>query len=376
MRNAQTNPEIRAPEASLTRERSHATRILQAQDDERRKIGRELHDSVGQSLVAIKMGIARCIQDRAIEEGSALDDVLSLLDSTIAEVRTISHLLHPPNLDLMGLRAALGWYVQGFQQRTCIETELHAPDELPFLSPFASTVLFRVAQECLTNIHKHAQASRVSLRFVIGNGELQLEVNDNGKGFADLDSCRQGVGILGMQERLSELGGTLRIESGRDAGSSVFATVPLIADPPTFPKAARQDEQIRVLIVDDHPAIRYGVRMILTAQPGIAVCGEASREAEAVELASKLLPDVMILDLQLDDASGWSVVRKLRDAQSSTRILIFSHYDELYVRTSADRAGCHGFVSKASDANALVDAVRTVQNGGKYFKVKTVGKSA
>src|SRR5215469_15320070 len=209
MRNTQSNPEDRASEAVATPGSSLASRILQAQDDDRRKIGRELHDSVGQGLVAAKMSIAKFKRDHSIEEGSPLDDAMRALDSVIQEVRTVSHLLHPPELELMGLRASLAWYVDGFQQRTGIRTKLDAPSELPPLPSDSATTLFRVAQECLTNIHRHAQASSVVVRIEVTQGELQLEVSDNGKGFADLNACRQGIGILGMQERLRELGGKL-----------------------------------------------------------------------------------------------------------------------------------------------------------------------
>jgi len=375
MRTTRAKSETQPPEASTAPDRSPAARILQAQDEERRKIGRELHDSVGQALVAIKMSIAKLKKGRAIENDSVLDEVLSALDSTIAEVRTISHLLHPPDLDLMGLRASLAWYVQGFKQRTGIETDLDAPDELPVLSPSANTVLLRVAQESLTNIHK--QASQASLRLAIGSNELQLEVADNGKGFADLGACRQGVGILGMQERVAELGGTLRIESGPDAGSSVLVTIPLLAETqPSLPcQSVPKDGAIRVLVVDDHPAIRDAVRTVLAAEPDMIACGEACNAAQAIELAGKLRPNVVILDLQLGDVNGWTVVRELHAKNSPAKIVIFSHFDERYAGASAYRGGCNGFVSKSTDTIELTDAIPIVHGGGSYFRYKPVGQS-
>jgi len=298
---------------------------------------------------------------------------LRALDSTIAEIRTISHLLHPPDLELMGLRASLAWYVQGFRERTGIQTDFEAPDELPTLPAAVSTVIFRVAQECLTNIHKHAPASRVTLRLVIGDNQLQFEIIDNRKGVPNLDSCRQGVGILGMQERIAELNGTMRIESGHGAGSSVYATIPLLEGMPApIPSTyAAKNRAIRILVVDDHPAIRHGVRTVVTGQPDIIVCGEASNTTEAVQLASKLSPDVMILDLKLGDQNGWSVVRELQNNQSATKILIYSFFEERYFTSSAYRAGCAGALSKNCNANLLIEAIRTIHAGGKFFLANT-----
>src|SRR5215467_1267362 len=243
---------------------SLAARIIEAQDNERRKISRELHDGVGQSLVAAQMIIARFKREHSIADNTDLDQALCILDATLSEIRTLSHLLHPPNLELLGLRASLEWLVQGFEQRTGIQAYLEAPGSLPSFSPAAMTAVFRIAQEALTNVHRHSEASRVKLRVTIGLSELELEVADNGKGFADVEACRQGVGILGMQERLAELGGTLRVESGRDAGTSLFAMVPLEAgeQPPAVgpPDFTLRETVANILVVDDHPAIRQGLR--------------------------------------------------------------------------------------------------------------------
>src|SRR5215831_449402 len=260
---------VRSADSSL------AARIIDAQDNERRKISRELHDSVGQSLVAAKMSIAKFQRENDAANSPELNEALRVLDSTLSEIRTLSHLLHPPELDLLGLRASLAWLVEGFQQRTGLQARLEAPDKFPEFSSAARATLFRVAQEALTNIHRHAEASHVVVCVTITSEEFQLEVSDDGKGFADLEACRQGVGILGMQERLAELGGSLRVESARDAGSSVFAVIPLRAKesrPAPLPPQDYSHEGVgRILVVDDFPAVLLGVRAILSACPDLEV---------------------------------------------------------------------------------------------------------
>ena len=346
---------------------SLAARIIEAQDNERRKISRELHDSVGQSLAAAIMSINGFKRENSIGNNTKLDEALRVLDSALSEVRTLSHLLHPPNLELLGLGPSLAWLAEGFEKRTGIQTQLEAPGELPSFSSTAATTIFRVAQEALTNIHRHAEAPHVVIRVSVTPTEFQLEVSDDGKGFADLEACRQGIGILGMQERLAELGGTLRVESGRNAGSSVFAILPLAGEelnPAPMPARVHPLNGVgRILVVDDHPAVRQGVRTILSACQDLEVCGEASTVDEAVKLVKDLCPDIVLLDLQLGREDGWAVVRKMRVLNSPAKIIVFSHFDDRYVGLATKNSGCAGYVSKGQASEELIRAIRTVLGG-------------
>ena len=359
---------------------SLAARIIEAQDNERRKISRELHDSVGQSLVAAIMGINGFKRENSVADGTKLDEVLRVLDSTLTEIRTLSHLLHPPNLELLGLRPSLAWLAEGFQQRTGIRTKLEAPKELPTFSATATTTIFRILQEALTNVHRHAEAANVMIRVTVTPAEFQLEVSDDGKGFADVEACRQGIGILGMQERLAEFGGTLLVESGHNAGSSVFATVPLAVEklnPAPIPPHGYPVEGVgRILVVDDHAAIRSGVRTILSACSDLEVCGEASTVDEAVKLVGELRPDVVLLDLGLRGESGWAVVRKVRVLNSTAKIIIFSHFDKGFIGTAAKNAGCSGYVSKGQASEELIDTIRAVLRGAAFFAPKVIVKAS
>jgi len=352
---------------------SLAARIIEAQDNERRKISRELHDSVGQSLVAAIMSINGFKRENPLANGSKLDEALRVLDSALSEVRTLSHLLHPPNLELLGLGPSLAWLAEGFEKRTGIQTRLEAPCQLPSFSSTTATTIFRVAQEALTNVHRHSEAPHVVIRVGVTLTEFQLEVSDDGKGFADLAACRQGIGILGMQERLAELGGTLRVESGRNAGSSVFATLPLAGEDlnpaPIRPQGFPRDGVGRILVVDDHPAMRQGVRTVLSNCQDLEVCGEASTADEAVNLIESIRPDVVLLDLQLGQEDGWSVVRRVRVLNSPAKIIVFSHFDERYVGPAAKNSGCAGFVSKGQASEDLIKVIRMVLGGANFSRL-------
>jgi signal transduction histidine kinase len=221
-----------------------SARILELQDVERRKIARELHDSVGQFLAGLKLNLGR-LQRResqpAIQSHPLLSESVDLTDRAIIEVRTISHLLHPPLLDELGLHSAARWYVEGFAKRSGIQVELHLAEISDRLPREIELALFRVLQESLTNVHRHAKASHVDVEIRCTDDEVILVVVDDGKGISGDTLLRfdageaGGIGLAGMRERLAELGGTLEVESGAK-GTQIRATLPTKecdpADPP------------------------------------------------------------------------------------------------------------------------------------------------
>jgi signal transduction histidine kinase len=213
-----------------------SSRLQQIRDEERRQIARELHDSVGQLLTALSMNIAVVQSQVAHLDASAVRAVsenASLIDQLSRETRTISHLLHPPLLDVAGLASAVRWYVDGFSERSKIKIDVDIPEEFRRLSDGMEIAIFRMVQECLTNIHRHSSATAAAVRFRAENSRVLVEVQDNGKGITldkqlELSSpARSGVGFRGMRERFRQLGGSLEIKSeGR--GTTVIATLPLV----------------------------------------------------------------------------------------------------------------------------------------------------
>lgn len=203
------------------------------QDDERRRIARELHDSVGQYLVSIKMNLAQAEHGDVEQTKTALSESNELLDRCIAEIRTISHLLHPPLLDESGLVSAAKWYVEGFGKRSRIEAKLDVSPRVERLPQGVEMALFRTLQESLTNVHRHSGSSKVDIRIELQDGQVGLIVRDYGKGVLSekLESFQAtggnlGVGLTGMRERILELGGNLQIVS-ESPGISVRATIPI-----------------------------------------------------------------------------------------------------------------------------------------------------
>jgi PAS domain S-box-containing protein len=222
-------------EASVTEMQTLAARLMDAQDDERRRIAQMLHETTAQDLAAVKMLLARLNRtgeqlsdaDRAL-----LSESIELADRSMNGVRTLSYLLHPPFLDENGLLSAVRWYAGGFAERSGIEVVLDLPETFERLSQDAETTLFRVVQEALINVHRYARSATAHIRLRNDAGRLTLEINDRGRGMpADLVSRlmagggADGVGIASMRERLKQLGGTLEIESS-DSGTTLRAVVP------------------------------------------------------------------------------------------------------------------------------------------------------
>src|SRR5437588_4271231 len=217
--------------------RELSARLLQLQDEERRHIARELHDSTGQMLAALSMTLTPLVQGKnTIDPVSRnlVEESLRLIHELSDEVRTFSHLLHPPLLDEVGLSSALRLYLEGFAERSKIQVDLEIPSDFGRLSREVETAIFRVVQECLTNIHRHSGSTVAKISIFRADGEVRVKAEDKGKGIlherksnTEL-SGREGVGIRGMRERVRQLGGTLEITSPGDGkGTTVIARFPI-----------------------------------------------------------------------------------------------------------------------------------------------------
>jgi signal transduction histidine kinase len=206
-------------------------RLLQLQDEERRKFSRELHDSLGQYLAGVKMNLDMFCNSQPSDR--LLTEAIYLLDQSIAETRTISHLLHPPLLDEAGFASAARWYVEGFAQRSGVEVKADLPDGMDRLPKPIELGFFRVLQESLTNIHRHSGSARAEIALKVLPRAVMLTVRDFGRGVpAELltafqaNGTNSGVGLAGMRERIRELGGHLDIQS-TGTGTLISVTMPL-----------------------------------------------------------------------------------------------------------------------------------------------------
>jgi PAS domain S-box-containing protein len=234
----QINTDISDRKRSEESLRMLTAQLLRMRDDERRRIARELHDSAGQLLAAISMNLTPLESRLESPNGhdmsgasNAIRESLALLSQLNGELRTISHLLHPPLLDEVGLSSALRLYIEGFTDRSKIDVDFDIPDDFGRLPQDLETAIFRVVQESLTNIHRHSRSAVARVRVDRFDGEVLVEIADQGKGIPpekrkSMESAAvPGVGISGMRERVRQLGGNLEVNSDAD-GTVIVARLP------------------------------------------------------------------------------------------------------------------------------------------------------
>jgi signal transduction histidine kinase len=240
--NAERKRAKQALDRSVRQLRALGTRLMHTQDDERRRIARMLHETTAQDLAALKMLLARLNRTAdglGDDQRGALTESISLADQSMTQIRTLSYLLHPPFLDEMGLLAALRWHAAGFAERSGIAVALDLPERFERLPLDTETALFRIVQESLINIHRHAASQTARILLQRDAESLVLEIEDRGRGIATtlLERITSGggvvgVGIAGMRERIEQLGGRLAVTSSdRDTtGTTVRVRLPLVSD--------------------------------------------------------------------------------------------------------------------------------------------------
>jgi PAS domain S-box-containing protein len=232
--------------------RELSNRLLQIQDDERRHIARELHDSAGQIITALGMSLASMTQYAAKNPmlGKAVDDGQNLIQQLSKEIRTTSYLLHPPLLDENGLSEAIRWYIQGLEERSDLIVDLDIDEGFGRLPSEIELAVFRIVQECFTNIHRHSGSKTASLRLSRSAEAVALEIQDEGKGMPaekldGIHARRSGVGIAGMRERVRHFKGVMNIRSN-DTGTRISVTLPVSTTNTSNGEDILQEQRLRI----------------------------------------------------------------------------------------------------------------------------------
>lgn len=392
------NRELQDKEASL---HALSARIMQLQDEERRRIARDLHDITGQELAVVimqMMEVMRYQQSQMAKE--KITDVTELVRKIEEEIRTLSYVLHPPLLDEFGIGSALNWYAEGFTKRSNIQVDVECAKDLPRLPAEKEMALFRVVQEGLTNVMRHSGSQKARIGVEYDAEYVVLSVEDEGRGIDRQRAARitnameSGVGIAGMRERMQQFGGKLEIYP-RAKGTELRATVPIEERAPieTMPtemdilrmaealgykgkagagqtggmeKAAQLSGKKRILLVDDHEVTRQGIRMLLQ-HLDVEICGEAQDGMEAVTKARELDPDLVIMDLSMPNLGGFSAAYRIRQSGSRTKILFFTTHTNREMERMSRMGGFEGLVQKADGARDLVRGVRAILDGDTFY---------
>jgi len=351
-KNNQLTREISLRNADLSALASH---IQKVSETEKSNLARELHDELGSILAALSMEIGRMKRKTTIPE---LIHDLSLIKELVSNAsnikRNIINQLYPTILDHCGLYAAIDSLVKEYRSYSGIAVELILQGEEVVMEHTFALAAYRITQECLTNIAKHANAYNVHIEIKTIDDFLELTIQDDGKGLpAEIESGRlktDGHGIFGMTERARYLGGLMKIGSPNGNGTTVHLTLPLAAVKPKSRK--------RVLVVDDHAIVRDALRQLLDNQSDdFAVEGEAVDGNEAIKMAVEGTWDLMLLDISLPKIHGIKVLETVKELKSDLPIImISSHAKDEYSEIALSK-GASGYIEKG-ETDKLIEAMR------------------
>jgi signal transduction histidine kinase/ActR/RegA family two-component response regulator len=376
--------QMKEAEQTARQLRKLAAEMSQIERRERKRLASLLHDELQQLLVAAKMQLSRALSHVADERlAQAFQDVDDLLQQSIVASRTLTTELSPPMiLHDVGLYAALQWLADWIQQKHQLVVEVFADEggELP--DDELRMRVFEIARELLFNVVKHAQTDRASVRLAHLGDRVRVTVEDRGTGFntSKLLPSRDshGVGLLSIRERLTLIGGMVEIISAPGQGTQVTVEIPYqslegesdvsmaLESVETAPTVEASDEgqpadtagdAIRVLLVDDHAVVRQGLAGILDSEPDIELIAEAGDGREAVDLARRLHPDVIVMDVSMPGMTGIEATRIIKKELPEVRVVGLSLHERSTMTEQMLQAGAAAYVSKDEPKDQLLAAI-------------------
>jgi PAS domain S-box-containing protein len=350
--------------------------VAQTEDRERKRMAEILHDDLQQIIAGAKFHLSlmrnRVKHDAALEVmASKIDDMLR---DAIEKSRGLSHELSPVVLHHGDFIETLGWLAGQMQAKHGLVVHVHAKGQVHLRSEAIKTFLYKTAQELLFNVVKHARVHEAGLRLRRRGPYVCLSVSDRGRGF-DPQGLREavGYGLLSIRERIELLGGRVKIKSAKGEGSTIFIVVPdgqahevspeietRSGDPAMGAGRSAKEERgrLRVLLADDHKIVREGLRSLLSDEPDIEIVGEAAHGREAVDLALRLKPDVVIMDVSMPLIDGDIATQRIRSHLPKTRVIALSTYNEPETIEKMYKAGAEGYVLKTASSEELLAAIR------------------
>ena len=351
-----------------------------AVQSERDRVARELHDTLAQSLARL------AVKAQALEQQlEDLTDRKQAAELTQIAQEALTHakhsLFHTTAIELhdQTLAEAIRGAADRYQEDTGIAPTLEFVGDPGALLHDVQSALLRIVQECLTNASKHADASAIWVSLRIGTDSLSLSVRDNGCGFSS--AVAGGLGLRSMRDRAHNIGGELAVVSARGGPTEVHVIAPTtssyqLREPETrdfsrTPIALTNQHMIRVLIVDDHPIFAKALAELLDQESDMRAVGEAATGVEAIALAQLLRPDVVLLDLELPDASGASVVARLRALDKPPVVLMLSAFSEGEHVAASLAAGAQGYIAKTTHARVLIETIHAAMRGTVVFNAST-----
>jgi PAS domain S-box-containing protein len=356
--------------------RALAAKLVDAGHRERRRLAAVLHDGLQQLLVSAKyyLGTLHSQLKHPLQQ-KIVKQVEEVLDQSLEASRNLTIELFPPILENGTVLKALIWLGDWFSDRHGLRVEVRCEEECHIQDVASRIILFQAVRELLFNVAKHAKVDHAVVAFGrAGSDGLKVTVSDSGVGFDTLQPCTEdggesGFGLLNVRELLHSLGGTLRMESAPGQGTRASVILPLestatqavhavesLPTAQTPPTAC--DVKVRVLLADDHEAVRDGLVHILNSVPWIEVIGQAKDGVQAVAMASRLRPDIAILDISMPNMSGLEATPRILAASPATRVIALTMFEKKDMGSQVAAAGASAYVPKAAGAEELIAAIR------------------
>ncbi len=351
--------------------------LTEAEDQERRRLAEILHDDLQQVLAAAKFQLGR-LRSRAQQDPAqqtATAQIEHLLKEAIEKSRSLSHELSPAVLRDGDFGDTLRWLAEQVQAKHGLVVQVQAASPIELQSDALKAFLYKASQETLFNVVKHAGVNEARIRVRRLGHYVGLSVSDRGRGFDPQDlRAAAGFGLLSIRERLELLGGRLKIKSAKGKGSTFFLVVP-DGEKPEDRRPKTEDGKkieegapssvlrspsslLRVLLADDHEIVRQGLISVLGEEQGIEIVGQASNGREAVELAERLEPDVVVMDVSMPVMTGEEATRQIKRRRPQTRVIALSMHDEAQVRGRMRSAGATAYLLKTAPSEELLAAIR------------------
>jgi PAS domain S-box-containing protein len=372
-------------------------RLLEVQEEERRQVAYDIHDGIGQLLTAASMHVESFYARRGpaapADAETELGKAKRCLADAVVEMRRMVSELGPLQLEEMGLVGASRRLLSDMAERSGWQTEFEDTTDGARLDGMVETALFRIVQEALSNVAKHSGAQRVRVSFACAEDCLRIGVRDWGCGFdpgamPDKPTAGRNVGLVGMRERAALIGAQLRVESAPGKGTSVSAVVPIViraggssngrsSEVITVnegKKEKRAPDQTTILIADDHPMVREGLRSMLDGTEGLVVVGEAADGHEAVDAVETLAPDVVLMDVRMPDMDGLAATEAIKQNHPETSIVIITSYESKDYLRRAIEAGAAGYLLKGMSRDSLIDAIGLVKGGGSLIDARLLSE--
>lgn len=350
--------------------------LSQAEAQERTRLAHVLHDDAQQALVAAQMRL-NLIERKALDDATKLDldQSAALLEQCQQTLRTLAGDLSPPALQERGLAPALEWLAKRMSEKHRLQVKVVADPEADPGSEGLPTIAFQVVRELLLNVVKHAGADRAEIRLTRTDGDVRLEVSDDGCGFdpaAAEKRAGETFGLFHARERLRHIGGELEIASAEGKGARVTIRIPVASEPvspagsgalraraTTRPQRLDRATPIRVLLADDHQTVREGLARLLEREPRLQIVGEVGDGAQVIEAVRRFQPQVVVMDVNMPKMNGIEATRKLKAEFPDVRVIGLSLHEASDMAEAMLEAGAENYFSKGGPSADLVAAILT-----------------